>query len=125
MQIRFLIDENLTPRLTDLARTRGYAAVHVNHLGLRTRSDRTLMRVVRANDYTLVTNNVAEFRARYDGEELHAGIVLIVPAVPLVMQLQLFAAALDSIDADSDLINQAIELRLEAGHIVIDRYVLP
>jgi predicted nuclease of predicted toxin-antitoxin system len=32
---RFLIDENLSPALAEPARERGFEAMHVNHLGLR------------------------------------------------------------------------------------------
>lgn len=40
---RFLIDENLSPKLVEPARARGYEAMHVNHLGLRTEKDWDLL----------------------------------------------------------------------------------
>jgi predicted nuclease of predicted toxin-antitoxin system len=84
---RFLIDENLSPRLVEPARARGYEAMHVNHLGLRTEVDWDLLRVVAAQDWVLVTNNAIEFRGRYREIELHPGVVFLLPAVRREMQL--------------------------------------
>jgi predicted nuclease of predicted toxin-antitoxin system len=78
---RFLIDENLSPKLVEPARERGYEAMHVNHLGLRSEKDWDLLRAVADGDWVLVTNNAFEFRGRYRHIELHPGIVFLVPAV--------------------------------------------
>jgi hypothetical protein len=43
---RFLIDENLSPTLVEPARERGFEAIHVNHLGLRTETDWDLLKVI-------------------------------------------------------------------------------
>ncbi len=59
---RFLIDENLSPRLVEVARGFGFEAMHVNHIGLRTETDWELLKVVAADDWVLVTNNALEFR---------------------------------------------------------------
>ena len=63
--MRFLIDENLSPTLVDLARQRGYEAMAVRDLGLLNAKDWTLLERVQNEDWTLVTNNVGEFRKRY------------------------------------------------------------
>ncbi len=76
---RFLIDENLSPKLVEVARDRGYEAMHVNHLGLRTEADWELLKVVAENDWVLVTNNLVEFRGRYRQIDLHPGIIFLVP----------------------------------------------
>ncbi len=34
-----------------------------------------------AEDYTFVTNNARDFRKLYGNEEIHAGLVIIVPQV--------------------------------------------
>ena len=94
---RFLIDENLSPKLVEPARARGYEAMHVNHLGLRTEKDWDLLRVVAEGDWVLVTNNAIEFRGRYRHIELHPGVVFLVPAVRGTEQVRLFEAALDHV----------------------------
>lgn len=43
---RFLIDENLSIHLPGLAHARGYEAIHVNHRGLRTWSDWSLVAII-------------------------------------------------------------------------------
>ena len=39
------------------------------------------MATVRNGDYTFVTNNRADFASLYAREELHAGLVIVVPNV--------------------------------------------
>ncbi len=78
---RFLVDENLSPLLVGPARTRGFEAMHVNHLGMRTGSDHELLWVLAEHDWVLVTNNAIEFRGRYRKIELHPGVVFLLPAV--------------------------------------------
>ena len=51
------------------------------------------MRTVQAGEYTFVTNNRTDFAALYTQEELHAGLVIIVPNVPPAQQRALFQAA--------------------------------
>ena len=75
---RLLIDENLSVLLPRLAHARGYEAVHVRDLGLLSEKDWHLLERIRDEDWTLVTNNVEEFRARYRRKvDLHAGVVFL------------------------------------------------
>jgi predicted nuclease of predicted toxin-antitoxin system len=101
---RFLIDENLSPRLVIPARERGYVAMHVNHLGLRTETDWDLLKVIESEDWVLVTNNAIEFR-RYRNIEIHPGVVFLVPSVRGLDQIRLFDRVLDYIETVPDLIN--------------------
>ena len=50
---RFLIDENLSPALVEPARRRGFEAMHVNYLGLRTETDWDLLKVIAEQDWVL------------------------------------------------------------------------
>ena len=83
------------------------------------------MEVVRAEDWTLVTNNVVEFRARFAREMLHAGIVLLLPNVRRERQMALFAAVLVDIEDDPDIVNRALEVDFVGDEIVVRRYALP
>lgn len=62
--------------------------------------------------------------------DLHAGLVCLngPPGMDLQMQRDLFAAILDELDADADLVNKGLEATLETAdseEIVIQRYPLP
>ncbi len=107
---RFLIDENLSPALVEPARVRGFEAMHVNHLGLRTEADWDLLQVIAEQDWVLVTNNAIEFRGRYRQIELHPGVVFLLPAVRRPEQLRLFAAALGHVQAHPDMVNRALDV---------------
>lgn len=103
MTPRFLIDENLSPLLVNPARVRGFEAMHVNHLGLRTEADWDLLRAVADGDWVLVTNNCIEFRGRYREIGIHPGVVFLLPAVRREVQLRLFEAAVDYMRGQPDL----------------------
>ena len=107
---RFLIDENLSPALVDPARRRGYEAMHVNHLGLRTETDWDLLKIVAAQDWVLVTNNAIEFRGRYREIEVHPGVIFLLPAVRRPDQLWLFETALSYLQTPPDLVNRALDV---------------
>lgn len=74
--MQFLVDENLSPTLVELAHERGYVAMAVRDLGLLNAKDWTLLERIQNEDWTLVTNNVDEFRKRYARKAvLHAGAI--------------------------------------------------
>ncbi|MBV9749368.1 MAG: DUF5615 family PIN-like protein [Acetobacteraceae bacterium] len=123
---RFLIDENLSPLLVEPARARGFEAMHVNHLGLRTEADWDLLRVAAAQDWVLVTNNAIEFRGRYRKIEVHPGVVFLLPTVRRKAQLRLLEAALDRVRDHPDLVNTALDVTLDGeGRPIVTVYRLP
>lgn len=125
--MRFLIDENLSPTLVDLARERGYEAMAVRDLGLLNAKDWTLLEKIQNEEWTLVTNNVGEFRKRYARKAaLHAGTVFLadVDAGRNIQRLA-FAAALDEIDANADLVNLELLVEPERGGFRARRLRLP
>ena len=123
---RFLIDENLSPNLVKLARSRGYEAMHVNHLGLRAETDWELLKIIAKDDWVLVTNNAIEFRGRYRDIELHPGVVFLIPAVRGTEQVRLFDAALDRLRQYPDIVNRALDVALGCeGEAVVTVYDLP
>jgi predicted nuclease of predicted toxin-antitoxin system len=122
---RFLIDENLSVKLPEVVHDAGYEAAHVNHLGLGSAKDWTVLETIREGDWTLVTNNAMEFRDRYAREALHGGLVLLIPNVRRTQQIELFRVALDEVDRDPDLVNTAIEVDYDGNDIVTRRYRWP
>ena len=123
---RFLIDENLSPALVEPARRRGFEAMHVNYLGLRTETDWDLLKVIAEQDWVLVTNNAIEFRGRYRDIELHPGVIFLLPAARRAEQLRLFEAALDRVGTDGDMVNRALDVAFDSnGSVSVTAYDLP
>ncbi len=71
-----------------------------------------------------VTNNARDFRKLYAREELHAGLLIIVPQVAPDRQRELFDALIDGLGEKADFVNEVIEIHLEEGTAIITRYEL-
>lgn len=111
MRDPFLIDECLSPDLVALAHARGYAATHVVFRGLTGTADHDLIPLVRHEGFVFVTNNARDFLKLYARENIHAGLVVIVPGgIPAEVQLRLFGAALDAMEPLPDLVNRIVEV---------------
>jgi predicted nuclease of predicted toxin-antitoxin system len=59
--VKLLIDECLHTSLVSVAHSAGHSADHVSHRGLGGLKDWQLMRVIREQEYTFVTNNRSAF----------------------------------------------------------------
>jgi hypothetical protein len=96
----------------------------VNFLGLSGLKDWQLMETIRKKEYTFVTNNAGDFSALYAQEQLHAGLVIIIPNVTPARQRDLFTAVLAHIGG-RDLINAVVEADFAAGTITCREYSYP
>jgi len=123
--VNFLIDECLHTSLVEVAVERGHEATHVNYRGLSGVQDWNLMAPIREGEFTFVTNNARDFRRLYAREDLHAGLVILIPNVPPNEQRELFDAALDDLGDGTGLINEALEVGVVGSEIQITRYELP
>jgi predicted nuclease of predicted toxin-antitoxin system len=122
--MRFLIDECLHESLVGVAHRANFEATHVNHLGLSGRLDWELAERIVNDEFTFVSNNRVDFIRLFARMELHAGIIIIVPnAVPAV-QRALFDAAILYL-AGKELVNPAIEMRLEGKTVKCVEYHIP
>lgn len=121
----FLIDECLHTSLVRIAESRGHEARHVTWLGLSGEADWDLMPRIVAGDFTFVTNNARDFLRLYARAPLHAGLIVIVPQVAPSKQRELFDAMLESLGCDGQLVNEVIEIQLQDGEAVLNRYELP
>lgn len=119
--MRFLIDECLHTPLVEVAQVRNHEAWHVNWLGLSDTTDWDLMPRIIADDYTFVTNNAADFRRLFAREEVHAGLIIVVPQVPPAEQ----RALLSEFEANEELLNEVIEITIDGEDILFTRYDLP
>lgn len=61
----------------------------------------------------------------YAKEELHAGLVIIVPQVLPARQREMFDAVLDELANSDELLNETIEISVKEDALVITRYALP
>ncbi|MFS8035354.1 DUF5615 family PIN-like protein [Xanthobacter sp. AM11] len=119
--MKFLIDEYLHTSLAAVAQTRGHDATHVTWLGLGGETDWNLMPRIVAEDFTFVTNNARDFRKLYAKQELHAGLVIIVPQAVPARQRELFDALLEAFAAEEELVNEVLEILEEAGAVILRR----
>jgi predicted nuclease of predicted toxin-antitoxin system len=122
--VNFLIDECLHTSLVEVAVERGHGATHVNYRGLSGVQDWNLMAPIREGDFTFVTNNAKDFRRLYAQEDIHAGLVILIPNVPPAEQRELFGAALDDLEFAPSLVNDALEVGIVEDGIKITRYEL-
>ncbi len=110
--IQFLLDEDVTPALRDVANARGYNAYHVQYLDWKGRKDFAIRRRMLEEDLTLVTGNWKDFRPMLRRESAHPGAISL-PDVPRAEQVRLFERALDFIEAQRpplDMVNLALIL---------------
>lgn len=73
---------------------------------------------------TFVANNAKDFRRLYAHEDIHAGLVILIPNVPPAEQRELFDAALDDLALTPGLIDEVLEVGIVEGDIEITRYDL-
>ena len=123
--MKFLIDECLHTSLVAVAQGCGHECFHVNWLGLSGETDWDLMPRIVDGNFTFVTNNARDFRKLYAKEELHAGLVIIVPQVLPERQRELFDAVLSELQPDDELLNGVIEITVEGDVAAMTRYILP
>ena len=83
------------------------------------------MRHARDGDFILVTNNASDFRRLYATHRLHAGLVILIPAVNRVLQQRLFQCALDELAVFGEPINQVLEVDLDGEDVTLAVYDLP
>jgi predicted nuclease of predicted toxin-antitoxin system len=122
--MKFLIDECLHESLVGVAHRAGATATHVNHLGLSGKPDWALAQRIKADEFTFVTNNRADFIRLFDKMELHPGLIVLIPNVVPALQRSLFQAAIDYA-AQSDLLNTVIEVSLYGKTVRLVEYQLP
>ena len=123
--MRLLIDECLSPALVQLAQASGHEAYHLAHVGRAGSEDWQIVELALARDMVLVTNNASDFRRLYAAQELHPGLVILVPNVEREAQRRLFREALVRLRVIGELVNKALEVRLRGDDVIFDEYEWP
>jgi predicted nuclease of predicted toxin-antitoxin system len=119
------VDECLHPSLVDVANEMGFAAYHVDRLGLKGTPDWKLLKRAEKQNLTLVTNNAIDFRKLYARVGIHSGLILIQPMVRPPRQRILFQAVLRAVKGRADLVNRVIEVDQEGDTFVLREFELP
>jgi hypothetical protein len=110
--------------LVSIAKSKGVNADYGPHVGKAGWQDWNIVQFALANDYVIVTNNRRHFLKEYLKQDLHGGLVIIVPSVDRDDQVRLFTTALDAaIALESSLINKVIEI-LEDGSVHIREWTM-
>ncbi len=84
-----------------------------------------MVRYARAGDFVLVTNNASDFRQLYAAQTLHAGLIILIPAVNRVVQQRLFKAALDELAVVGEPVNRMLEVDIDGDEVTLTLYDLP
>jgi predicted nuclease of predicted toxin-antitoxin system len=121
----FLIDECLSPALVGEAQASGSEAHHLAHIGGAGSPDRQVVAHALVGDLVLVTNNVADFRRLYAAQDLHPGLVILIPNTDRETQVRLFRAVLARLGTMRDLVNKGLEVDLADERITFVEYELP
>jgi hypothetical protein len=87
--------------------------------------DWNVVRYARDGDFVLVTNNASDFRRLYAAQPLHAGLVILIPAVSRALQQKLFRAALDELATIGEPINRVLEVDLDGDDVTLALYDWP
>jgi predicted nuclease of predicted toxin-antitoxin system len=122
--VRFLIDECLSLDLVGEAHRAGFEAYHAAHVGKAGWEDWNLSAFAAGNDMVVVTNNAGDFRRLYRQQQLHPGLVLILPNVDRQTEARLFAAAFAQLAPVDDLVNQVMEIDLDDARVKFRIYEL-
>jgi hypothetical protein len=72
-----------------------------------------------------VTNNARDFRKLYAKEELHPGLMIIVPQGVPERQRELFHIILQELARGDELLNEVIEISIDGDAAFLNRYLLP
>lgn len=131
-RIGFLIDEDLTHELADMATARGFPAFAVTRMvKLRARGDHIISRYAVDRELILVTNNLVDFERIYQAQEYHPGLVFICGPTKLrtkYYQRLMMEHALSEIEREC-LLQEAlcVTTRRDKGDVLItlERYNLP
>lgn len=115
-----------------LARGRGFRAVHVNEINLRSVSDKRIARYAVDNGMILVTNNMTDFTRLYGHRPLHPGLIFLQCNVKRLFtdanQATMLGDVLDDL-LENDLVQEVVSVTLSKDGkdliVRLTRHMLP
>ena len=121
MNVKLLLDENISPRVAQTLRTEdGLDAVHIRDRGLLEAKDHEVLERAYAEDRVLATKNVDDFVKLARARELHPGVILIEDG-DLVREEQLgvLRAAVAALQGERDLVNRVLRVWAD-GNVIFE-----
>ncbi len=112
MNVKLLLDENLSPRVAEILRTEdGLDAVHIRDRGLLEATDHEVLERAYTEDRVLATKNVDDFVKLARARALHPGIILVEDG-DLVReeQIRVLRAAVTALQGERDLVNRVLRI---------------
>lgn len=123
VDIHFLVDECLTPKLVQTAIEHGYFGQHVVAVGLGATPDEVICAKAVASGEILVTNNGRDFRRIYRRFRRHPGLVVLLPSTRWKEQVVLFEKVLRFIEEERMIIDRVVQVR-DDGSITIQPWTV-
>ncbi len=122
MDVKLLLDENISPKVGEMLRDQdGLDAVHVRERGLLQAPDQDVLERAFAEDRVLVTKNVEDFVKLARARDLHPGILLLEEG-DLVRneQLRVVRAAVALLAPERDLVNRVLRVWADGRYVFED-----
>ena len=114
MNVKLLLDENISPKVAEILRRDGIDACGVRDRGLLEATDPEVFSRAFAEDRVVVTINVGDFEKLASACELHAGVVLIERGGLLRdEQLEVVRHAVAAIAQRGDMVNTMLRVTLD------------
>jgi len=111
VNVKLLLDENVSPRVAEALRQDGIDACGVRDRGLLEASDHEVLEWAFTDDRILVTKNVGDFEKLASARELHAGIVLLEDGdLNRAAQLSTIRRVVELLRQERDLINRILRV---------------
>jgi len=118
VNVKLLLDENLSPWVAETLRKDGLDAVHVRDRGLLKADDHVVLERAYGDDRILVTCNVDDFLKLARARELHPGVVLVEDGDLLRdEQLRVVRQAVAVLQGERDLVNRVLRIWLDGATV--------
>jgi predicted nuclease of predicted toxin-antitoxin system len=116
VNVKLLLDENISPKVGEGLRTDGVDAVSVRDRDLLEAEDHTVLNRAFAEECILVTKNVGDFQKLASASEIHAGIVFLEDAyMNLDEQLRVVRLVVDRLKEEPDLVNRVLRVATDGA----------
>jgi predicted nuclease of predicted toxin-antitoxin system len=121
VNVKLLLDENLSPRVAEILRNEdGLDAVHIRDRGLLEATDPEVLERAYAEDRVLATKNVDDFVKLARARELHPGIILLEQGdLVRAEQLRVLRAAVVALQGERDLVNRVLRVWAD-GNVIFE-----
>jgi len=116
VNVKLLVDENLSPKVAEVLRRDGIDACSVRDRGLLEATDPEVFARAFAEDRVVVTVNVCDFEKLASACELHAGVILIECGDLLRdEQVEVVRHAVTAIAQRGDMVNAVLRVAIDGS----------